>query len=97
MIFAVLAFAAALTQTSSAQAQAGGQVDANANAAVGTSAASGAVAAAPPQERLICTTQQITGTRFPVRRCRTAAQVEADRAESQEMLRRQQGARVPNL
>lgn len=51
--------------------------------------------AAPARERLICTSEQVTGTRFPIRRCRTAAQIAADRVESQEMLRRQQGARVP--
>jgi hypothetical protein len=92
MMFAVLAFAAAL-QTSSAQAQTGGQVEAAPT--VETSTAAAPTPAAPAQERLICTNQQVTGTRFPIRRCRTLAQINADRVESQEMLRRQQGSRTP--
>lgn len=103
MMFAVLAFAAALAQTSPAQSHTGGQADAapaveapaGATSATASGAATAATSGAPTQERLICTTQQVTGTRFPVRRCRTAAQIASDRVESQEMLRRQQGARVP--
>lgn len=49
--------------------------------------------AAPP--RMICRSEQVTGTRFPIRRCRQAGDTEAERAESQEMLRRMQGARTP--
>lgn len=89
MMFAVLAFAAALTQTSPGQAP---TVETSATAAPGAAAPA---PAAPAQERLICTNQQVTGTRFPIRRCRTLAQINADRVESQEMLRRQQGARTP--
>jgi len=90
MMFAVLAFAAALAQTSPAQAP---TVETSATAA--PSGAAAPAPAAPAQERLICTNQQVTGTRFPIRRCRTLAQINADRVESQEMLRRQQGARLP--
>lgn len=63
-----------------------------------TSPARGAVPAAgtaPAPERMICTSIPVTGSRFPIRRCRTPAQAEADRAESAEMLRRMQGARTP--
>lgn len=99
MIFAVLAFAAALVQTSSAQAQTSGPAVAAPAVAVPAGVTSGPATAptpgAPTQERLICTNQQVTGTRFPIRRCRTAAQINADRVESQEMLRRQQGSRTP--
>jgi len=101
MIAVVLAFAAALAQTSSAHVQTGGQAEVAATANAAPEApASGAPDAAPTptgpaRERLICTNQQVTGSRFPIRRCRTAAQITADRVESQEMLRRQQGARVP--
>ncbi|QTC90575.1 hypothetical protein [Brevundimonas goettingensis] len=99
MMFAVLAFAAAL-QTSPAQT--GGQVEAattvqtpGVEAPAGTASAAAPTPAEPARERLICTNEQVTGTRFPIRRCRTAAQIAADRVESQEMLRRQQGSRTP--
>lgn len=105
MIAVVLAFAAALAQTASAHVQTGGQAEVAATANAGpeapASAASDAAPTAAPtptgpvRERLICTNQQVTGSRFPIRRCRTVAQIAADRVESQEMLRRQQGARVP--
>lgn len=90
MMFAVLAFAAALAQTSPAQAP-----TVETSAAAAPSGAAAPAPAAPAQERLICTNQQVTGTRFPIRRCRTLAQINADRVESQEMLRRQQGSRTP--
>jgi hypothetical protein len=91
MMFAVLAFAAALAQTAPAQTPTAPAVETPA----ATSGAAAPTPAAPTQERLICTNQQVTGTRFPIRRCRTVAQINADRLESQEMLRRQQGSRVP--
>ena len=46
----------------------------------------------------ICRDQAITGTRFPVRVCRSTRQTEADRAESRDMLReiqRQRKQEVP--
>jgi len=46
-------------------------------------------------ERMICTSVPVTGSRFPIRRCRTAEQANLERIESQEALRRSQGARVP--
>lgn len=52
-------------------------------------------APARPGDRLICSNTQVTGTRFPIRRCRTAEQISLERIEAQEELRRQQGARVP--
>lgn len=51
---------------------------------------------AMPGDRMICTSVQVTGTRFPVRRCRTAAQLEAERTESREQLRQVQASRMPS-
>jgi hypothetical protein len=45
--------------------------------------------------RLICTSQPVTGSRFPIRTCRTAEQIARDRIDDQELLRRQQGSRTP--
>lgn len=53
-------------------------------------------AAAEPAERQVCTTTQVTGTRFPIRRCRTATQAAAERNESRDQLRQAQGARMPS-
>ncbi len=44
----------------------------------------------------ICRTEPVTGSRFGRRVCRTAAQTEDERAASREMLRRMQGARMPD-
>lgn len=43
----------------------------------------------------VCRTQPVTGSRFGRRVCRSAAQAEEDRANSREMLRQMQGARLP--
>lgn len=51
-----------------------------------------ASAAEPP--RMVCRMVQVTGTRFPVRQCRSSQQSEEERAESREMLRRMQGSRT---
>lgn len=45
--------------------------------------------------RQICRNEQVTGSRFPIRRCRNVVQTDAEAAESREMLRRMQGARTP--
>lgn len=53
-------------------------------------------APAAPRQRMVCTTTEVTGTRFPVRRCRTAAQAAAERTESQDQLRQAQFNRMPS-
>ena len=44
----------------------------------------------------VCRTEPVTGSRFGRRVCRNAAQTAEERAASREMLRRLQGARVPD-
>jgi hypothetical protein len=44
----------------------------------------------------ICRTEPVTGSRFGRRVCRSSVQTQEDRAASQEMLRRMQGARMPD-
>ena len=48
---------------------------------------------ADPQQ--VCRMEAVTGSRFPVRVCRTPRTVAANRAESQDMLRQMQG--LPEL
>ena len=43
-----------------------------------------------------CRTEAVTGSRFGRRVCRNNAQSEDDRVNSQEMLRRMQGSRMPD-
>jgi hypothetical protein len=47
------------------------------------------------EEQLICRRIQVTGTHRRVRRCFTQAQIESQREEAQEFLRRR--VRVPNV
>jgi len=47
-------------------------------------------AAAGSGDDLICTREYPTGSNIPVRKCRTLAQIEADKAASNESLRRAQ-------
>lgn len=42
----------------------------------------------PDPERVVCHMEPVTGSRFPRRVCRTERQIEADRNESREMLRK---------
>ena len=44
----------------------------------------------------VCRTEAVTGSRFGRRVCRSSAQTAEDRQASQEMLRRMQGARMPD-
>ncbi len=44
----------------------------------------------------VCRTEPVTGSRFGRRVCRSAVQTDEDRAESREMLRQLQGARMPD-
>jgi hypothetical protein len=54
----------------------------------------GATAAAA-NERQVCTSTPVTGSRFPIRRCRSVAQAEAEQNESRDQLRQAQGTRLP--
>ena len=44
----------------------------------------------------VCRTEQVTGSRFGRRVCRSAVETADDRRNSQEMLRQMQGARMPD-
>lgn len=50
--------------------------------------------AAPEQ---VCRMEAVTGSRFGRRVCRSVVQTDEDRANSREMLRQMQGARVPSV
>lgn len=54
------------------------------------------VAAAPAQPTQVCRTEAVTGSRFGRRVCRNSVQTAEDEAASREMLRRMQGARMPD-
>lgn len=57
--------------------------------------ADGALVTEPEPERVVCHSEPVTGSRFPRRVCRTERQIEADRTESQEMLRKIQ--KLPDI
>jgi len=44
----------------------------------------------------VCRTEPVTGSRFGRRVCRSSSETSDDRRDSQEMLRRMQGARMPD-
>ena len=54
------------------------------------------VAAAPAQPAQTCRTEAVTGSRFGRRVCRSTVQTAEEAAASREMLRRMQGARMPD-
>lgn len=54
------------------------------------------VAATPVQPTQTCRTEAITGSRFGRRVCRSTVQTAEEAAASREMLRRMQGARMPD-
>lgn len=54
------------------------------------------VAAAPVQPTQTCRTEAVTGSRFGRRVCRSTVQTAEEAAASREMLRRMQGARMPD-
>ena len=66
-------------------------------AATGAAAVAATNATQPAAETAqVCRTEPVTGSRFGRRVCRNAAQTAEERAASREMLRRLQGARVPD-
>jgi hypothetical protein len=54
------------------------------------------VASAPARPTQVCRTEAITGSRFGRRVCRSTVQTAEEAAASREMLRRIQGARMPD-
>lgn len=46
-------------------------------------------------ERVVCTNTQVTGTRFPIRRCRTLSQLNSERNEARDQLNQSQVNRMP--
>ncbi|WP_332678441.1 hypothetical protein [Brevundimonas sp.] len=54
------------------------------------------VAATPAQPTQVCRTEAVTGSRFGRRVCRNTVQTAEEAAASREMLRRMQGARMPD-
>jgi len=54
------------------------------------------VAATPAEPTQTCRTEAVTGSRFGRRVCRNSVQTAEEAAASREMLRRMQGARMPD-
>src|SRR4051812_16352614 len=57
-----------------------------------------AAASSPPaakSEEMICRTEQVTGSRFPKRICRSRAEIEQKRADDQERVRDNQRSFAP--
>jgi hypothetical protein len=48
------------------------------------------------RDRVVCISIPVTGSRFPIRRCRTQAQADAERIDAQDDLRRSQSNRLPS-
>lgn len=99
MLFLALAASVVLQQTPSpapAPVTPPSQSDAAATApaAAGPGVAPTNQAEAPTQ---VCRMEAVTGSRFGRRVCRSVVQTDEDRANSREMLRQMQGARVPSV
>lgn len=47
-------------------------------------------------ERVVCTNTQVTGSRFPIRRCRTVGQMSSERNEARDQLHHAQVNRLPS-
>lgn len=67
-----------------------------AQAAAPTNLPTVTVDATPAQPTQVCRTEAITGSRFGRRVCRNTVQTAEEAAASREMLRRMQGARMPD-
>ena len=52
--------------------------------------------AAPAENVRVCRTEAVTGSRFGRQVCRNRVETADDRRDSQEMLRRMQGSRMPD-
>ena len=91
----VLFFASlALIQQAPAPAQAPATVQPVPTVSVETGEAQAPAAHAPATQ--ICRTEPVTGSRFGRRVCRSSGETASARRDSQEMLRRMQGSRMPD-
>jgi len=73
---------------------------ADATAAPTTPAAPGAASAQPAKkaegQQMVCHTEQVLGSRLPVKKCRTAEQAAAEKQDARDQLDRAQGAMASN-
>lgn len=89
--------AAPAAQTAAAApAPAPAPAPATADGSVATALPTVTVDAAPAQPTQTCRTEAVTGSRFGRRVCRSTVQTADEAAQSREMLRRMQGARMPD-
>ena len=97
MLFPVALFAAliALQQTPAAP-QATAAAEATTPAPETTTLPTVKVAGTAPEPTRVCRMEPVTGSRFGRRVCRNSVQTAEEAAESREMLRRMQGARMPD-
>ena len=98
MLFPVAAFASLvlLQQTPPAQQAPAAPASAAAPQAETTPRTNVNVAAAPAEPAQTCRMEAVTGSRFGRRVCRNSIQTAEEAAASREMLRRMQGARMPD-
>ena len=98
MLFPVAAFASLLLlqQTPPAQQAPAAPAPAVAPQAETTPRANVNIAAAPAEPAQTCRMEAVTGSRFGRRVCRNSVQTAEEAAASREMLRRMQGARMPD-
>lgn len=98
MLFLALAASLVLQQTppaTPAPVTPPSQTDATATAPAAAEARVASTNEAAPAQ--VCRTEAVTGSRFGRRVCRSVVQTDEDRANSREMLRQMQGARVPSV
>lgn len=96
MLFPVALFAALMVmQQSPAVPQAIPPVEATAPTPQATTLPPVKVAGAASEPTRVCRMEPVTGSRFGRRVCRSSVQTAEEAAESREMLRRMQGARMP--
>ena len=70
--------------------------DATTAAPTNTPAAPAETAKKADDQKLVCHTEQILGSRMPVKKCRTAEQAKQDKQDARDQLDRAQGAMANN-
>jgi len=95
-LFASLLFLQQAPPASQTPAPAPAQARAPAPEAEPTTLSTVNVAGTPPAPTQTCRTEAVTGSRFGRRVCRSSVQTADEAAQSREMLRRMQGARMPD-
>lgn len=102
MLIPLISLVAALSMTQQPTGGAAQPAPARSAAAVTTATPGSAPnttlgeAPAAPTERVVCTNTQVTGSRFPIRRCRTVGQANGERQEAVDQLRQAQINRLPS-